>query len=355
MAKRSTIATRLGTALACALLASTFAPAVAAADDTVVVYGGSYPPSINGVDDIVASKMGYFKQVHLIENKFFAGSASVCFQEVAIGQGDICVGSIEPIILGYAKGLRLEFFLNRDPRYDYTLAVLSDSPIKTLGDFKGKTIGEISVGSTTEISTDATLAGAGLHRSDYTYQPIGLAAQALTALTSHKVDGVSFPTQEIETMSAVGHVSFRSFPDGRLSDVPNMGFATTPAIVAAKADILRRFARAMVMAFVFIRENPRATARMYLEGTNQRVTPELLDSMTRVVTAMQPDFPAYDLSSKRIGYLSVRAIELYTQYFQDAGRTTDRVPGAGLVTNQFIDYANDFDRRPIIAQARAMK
>jgi NitT/TauT family transport system substrate-binding protein len=197
------------------------------------------------------------------------------------------------------------------------------------------------------------LAGAGLHKSDYTYQPIGLASQALAALTSHRVDGVSFPTQEIETMAAVGHVKFREFPDGRLADVPNMGFATTAAVLTAKPDVLRRFARAMVKAFVFIRENPRATARMYLEGTNQKVTPELLDSMTRVVTLMEPDFPAYDLSTKRIGYLSVRAIELYTRYFQDAGRTTDLVPGASLVTNQFIDYANDFDRKPIIAQAKA--
>lgn len=341
--------------LACTIVAGVIAPRAAWADDTVVVYGGTYPPSINGVDDLVAVKMGYFKQEHLIENKFFAGSASVCYQEVAIGKGDICVGSIEPIILGYAKGLRLQFFLNRDPRYDYTLAVLSDSPIRTLEDFKGTTIGEIAVGSTTEISTDATLAGAGLHRTDYTYQPIGLASQALTALTAHKVDGVSFPTQEIETMSAVGHVAFRSFPDGRLSDVPNMGFAATPATIAAKADILRRFARAMVKAFVFIHENPEATARIYLEGTNQRVTPELLASMTSVVTAMEPDFPAVNPASKRIGYLSVRAIDLYTQYFQDAGRTTDRVPGATLVTNAFIPFANDFDRRPIVAQAKAAR
>ena len=67
------------------------------------------------------------------------------------------------------------------------------------------------------------------------------------------------------------------------------------------------------------------------------------------------DFPAVNPASKRIGYLSVRAIDLYTQYFQDAGRTTDRVPGATLVTNAFIPFANDFDRRPIIAQAKAAR
>ena len=39
----------------------------------------------------------------------------------------------------------------------------------------------------------------------------------------------------------------------------------------------------------------------------------------------------------------MRAIELYTQFFVDAGRTPERVPGASLVTNHFIAYANDFD------------
>ena len=59
--------------------------------------------------------------------------------------------------------------MNRDPRYDYTLAVLSDSPIKTLADFKGANIGEIAPGSTTEISATRRLAGAGLQPSDYSY------------------------------------------------------------------------------------------------------------------------------------------------------------------------------------------
>jgi NitT/TauT family transport system substrate-binding protein len=325
----------------------------ARADDVINVFGGSYPPSINGVDDLVAQKMGYFKDEHLVENKQFAGAASLCFQEVAIGKGDVCVGSIEPIILAYSKGLRLQFFLNRDPRYDYTLAVLSDSPIKTLADFKGANIGEISIGSTTEVSTISVLSGAGLHRSEYSFTPIGLAAQALTALTAHKVDGVSFPTQELETMSALGHVSFRTFPDPRLTDVPNMGFASTPATIAAKADILRRFARAMVKAFIFVRVNPAVAARFYLEGTNQKVTPELLGNMTSVIEAMQPDFPAYDLSNKRIGYLSLRGIELYTKYFAAAGLTPDLVPGSALITNQFVDFANDFDHQAVIAQARA--
>ena len=55
--------------------------------------------------------------------------------------------SIEPIILGWNKGVRLKAFFSRDPRYDYLLAVLDNSPIRSLADFKGKDIGEINVGN----------------------------------------------------------------------------------------------------------------------------------------------------------------------------------------------------------------
>jgi NitT/TauT family transport system substrate-binding protein len=346
---------RIGAVVLGAFAAFACTTGAAVADDALHVLGGSYPPSINGVDEIVADAMGYFKAEHLAVDKQFAGNNSVCDQEVAIGKADICVGNVETLIAGYAKGLHMQFFLNRDPRYDYTLAVLADSPIKTVADFKGATLGETNVGNGSEISSNATLAGAGLRPGDYGYTPVGLAPEALAALSTHKVDGLSYPTQELETMHAVGHVDFRTFPNGRLTDVPNMGFAASPATIAAKADQLARFSRAMVKAFIFVRVNPQAAARFYLQGTNQRVTPALLATMTSVIEAMQPDFPAYDLANKRIGYMSVRAISLYCQFFADAGKTPDVVPGTDLVTNRFIAFANRFDHRAVIEAALKMR
>jgi NitT/TauT family transport system substrate-binding protein len=340
-------------ALACALLALAAVPRPAAADDVINVMGGTYPPSINDIDGFVAEGMGYFKDEHLIVNKQYAGTASVCFQEVAIGKGDVCTGFVEPVILGYPKGLHLVIFLNHNARFDYRLAVLDESPIKRLADFKGANIGEITHGGTGEIPADVTLSGAGLRPSDYTYTPIGLGPQALAAITAKKVDGVIFPLQEIETMEAVGKVKFRTFTDPRFADVPSEGFTTTPETLAAKADLLKRYARAMVKAFIFMRVNPQAAARFYLQGTNQKVTPELLASITGVVEAMEPEFPAYNLKTRNIGYMSADGLQQYCKMFFAAGRTPVLVPGADLVTNQFVDYANAFDHQSIVRQARA--
>jgi NitT/TauT family transport system substrate-binding protein len=347
--------TRIAIACASVLFACASIGSAATADDVLTVFHGSFPPPMDSVADVVADKMGYFKAEHLTIDAQYANNASVCLAEIALGKGDVCAGFVEPIILGYAKGLRLQLFLSHAPRYAYRLAVLSDSPIKRLADFKGATIGEISQGGMGEIPTDATLAGAGLHKSDYSYAPIGLGPQALAAITSKKVDAMVLPAQEFDKMEGLEHLTFREFPNPRLADVPNMVFAASPSAVSTKGDLLKRFSRAMVKAYVFVRVNPAASARMYIEGINQKVTPELLASMTSVIEAMEPDSPGYDLSNQRIGYVSARGVALYCQYFVDAGRTPDLVPGAALVTDQFIGFANDFDRAALIAQAKAVR
>jgi NitT/TauT family transport system substrate-binding protein len=342
-------------ALGWAVFAFAFAPGPAVADDLVNVVGGTTSPSLFDVEDLVAEGGGFFKEEHLIVNKQFGGSASVCFQLIATGKGDICTSTVEPVLLGYSKGLRAVFFLNRDPRYDNVTAVLSDSPIKRLADFKGANIGETTAASTSEVTTNAVLSGAGLKPSDYAYTPIGIGALALAAIQAHKVDALSMPTLELSVDELVGHITFRYFPDTRLSDIPNVGFAATPATIAAKPDVLKRYARAIVKASLFIRVNPRMAARYFLEGSGQRVTPDSLALMTAEVSVLEPDFPAYDPANKRIGYFSPRGMELYCKFLYDAARTPDLVPGADLITNQFVDFANDFDHQAFIARAKLVR
>jgi NitT/TauT family transport system substrate-binding protein len=262
---------------------------------------------------------------------------------------------VEPAIVGYSRGVRIKFFLNRHPIFDYALAVLSTSPIKTLADFKGADIGEINIGSNAEVQSDLALSGAGLHRDDYSYTPIGAGPAALTALTTKKVDGVTFPMQELAMDTAATGITFRQFVNPQLVDVPNSGFGATQATLDAKGDALKRYSRAMIKAFIFVRVNPRAAALMFLAGTNQRATPDLVATVTRQITSLEPLFPAYDLSNPRIGYLPVRGMELYCRDFYDAGLTPSLVPGADLVTNEFVAFANDFDRKAVIAQAKAWR
>jgi NitT/TauT family transport system substrate-binding protein len=315
-----------------------------------VLVNANFPPSVADLEDTLAQQAGFYKEEHLAVTEEYVANAAASFATCSSGKADVCSADFDPLVRGYAKGLRLKLFLAHHPIYDYTLAVLSNSPIRTLGDFKGANIGETTAGNGSETATNAELAGAGLHKSDYSHTPIGVGAGALAAIMSHRVDAVSFPMQELAMFHASTGVNFRTYTNPLLRDVQNSGAAANPAVVAAKPDLLRRYARAVVKAFILVRVNPRASARLYLEGTHQPVTPERLATITNEILSLEPMYPAYDLSDPRIGYMSVRGLKLYCAFVQDAGLTPALVPGGDLVTNEFVAYANDFDKKAFIAE-----
>jgi NitT/TauT family transport system substrate-binding protein len=351
----SSRAARVAAALCCAAFALAFAPRPASADDVLHVVGGSTPTSFYEVIEDVAQFGGLYKAENLNVDKQYAGSASVCIQLVASGKGDICTASIEPIILGWEKGVRLVSFFSRDPRYDYLLAVLDSSPIKTLADFKGKDIGEINLGSTSEISANHMLAGAGVAPGSVAYIPIGVGPQAISAITSGKIAALSFPSVELGTYSVVAGLKFRYYRDPILDSIPNVAFNALPATLQTKADLLKRFTRAMVKAAIVIRVNPAFAAKCFLQGAGQKLTPEALANETKELEITQGDLPASDLSNPRIGYMPVAGVQLYTRFMNDQGLTKTVVPAASIVSNEFIAQANEFDRKAFIAQAKAMK
>jgi NitT/TauT family transport system substrate-binding protein len=331
-------------------------PAPAAADDTLSVIYGAAPQLFDALD-LVAIGADFFKDEHLNVERDHVASASLCAQLVATGKADVCSMSVEPVLQGYEKGVRLQFFLARAVSYSYLLAVLDDSPIRTLADFKGADLGEINAGSTAELSANSMLSGAGLKMTDYSYIPVGNGPAGLDALLNKRVAGLAFGYSEITTYEVIGHVKFRLFRDPILKDIANVGYAATPATIATKGDLLQRYSRAIAKAALFIRENPAAAARLYLELQvgGGRVTPGALETTTQSLTLLKDYLPAADPSNPRIGYLSPRGLELYSRYLVDAGMAHQVVPGSAVVTDQFIGFANDFDHRAVTALAKGMK
>jgi NitT/TauT family transport system substrate-binding protein len=340
---------------AIALSALVWVPRPAAADDNLTLIGGSTATGFFEVLDDVAEGAGFFKEQHLNVTINYTGVAGTAAQLVAAGKGDVCSLAIEPIIQGYERGLHLQAFFSRDPVYDYALAVLDDSPVKTLADLKGATIGEISPKSPAEISTNSMLQGAGLKPSDVSYQVIGTGAQAIIALTSHKVAAAAFPYPELLSYEAVAHIKFRYFHHPILKDVGNVAYAASPDAIANKPDLLRRFARAHVMAAILIRENPALAARYFVAGAGLKVTDEAVANETRLLSLSEDQLPGIDPSSKRIGYMSPRGVQFYSGFMAENGLTKTVVPVAAVLTNQFIAYANDFDHKAFIARVKAMR
>jgi NitT/TauT family transport system substrate-binding protein len=338
-----------------ALAALFTAPKPAAADDSLTLIAGAQQTAFFEILEYVAEDAGFFKEEHLNVDVQFAGNPGSAAQLVASGKGDICSISTEPIIQGYDKGLRLQAFFSRDPQYLWVLAVLADSPIRTLADFKGTTLGEYSPGSPAEISTNAMLQGAGLKKSDVNYLVIGGGAQAITALTDKKVAGAAFPYPELAIYEANAGQKYRFFWNPILKDIGDVGFAARPDTIQTKTDALKRFSRALAESAILIRENPQVAARYFLQGAGIKPTDEARRNEINLLNISQDQLPGTNPASKQIGLMSSLGMGVYAKWMAEAGMTPRVVPAADIVTDQFIAYANDFDHRAFIARVKALR
>jgi NitT/TauT family transport system substrate-binding protein len=336
----------------CAALALA-APRAALADDALSVVSGGNTTGIFDILEMVAAGAGYYRQQHLDITKEYGGNPGTATQLVASGKADVFSGPVEPVVAGYDKGVRLQAFLARQARYAYVLAVPASGPIASLADFKGAVLAETTVASPGEVMTKSMLSGAGLKAGDYSFLMTGFGPAGLSAITSKRVDGAAFPYLEIVNDEIVGNIAFRVFRHPILADLVDVAYFATPATIASKSDVLTRFSRAIVEAALFVRTNPGAAARLYLAGSGQNATPDLLAKTTRVIELLQDDLPAANPANKRIGLITPKGMDLYDRYLADYGFTRAPVPGAAVATDRFIAAANTFDHQAVIAQARA--
>jgi NitT/TauT family transport system substrate-binding protein len=339
---------------ACALLLSSARSA--SADDSLILVLGPNPPALMDTLSIVAEGAGFYRDEKLTVTPVHAKSALDALQVCSSGRGDICPIGFEPVVVNYADGIRLKMFLSRASRFGYVIAVPEASPIKTLADFRGKSIGVhlISAAASGVFTTQSALATAGLGPNDYTFTPIGYEDVAASALASGKVAGAAFPFYELIPIMA-GGMKLRIFRHPAFADVTNAGFVAAPSVLEGKRDAVKRFSRAIVKASLFIRLNPRASARLFLTAQGKPFSEADVERRTAELTAWQDDLPAADPNSRRIGAVSASALQPYIQQLVDAGVVSKPIPATEVVTEDFITFANDFSHKAVEKRARSMR
>jgi ABC-type nitrate/sulfonate/bicarbonate transport system substrate-binding protein len=129
--------------------------------------------------------------------------------------------------------------------------------------------------------------------------------------------------------------------------------AASQLVAAGKLDVAA-ITRALAKAAVFVRYNPQASARFYLQAAGEHVTPQLLTAQTRLIESLESELPAADPASRRIGYVSGTGLALESRDLVMYGFAQEPVPANAIATNMFMVYANDFDRKPVEALARSM-
>jgi len=336
---------------ACAILLLACRPALA--DDALsVVRDGKTPPLMNALN-LIAEGAGFYKDEHLKVSSILSNGSLDAAQICSSGKGDICPIGIEPLVTRYDDGIRLKMFLARASKFGYVIGVPEDSPIRTLADFRGKKIGVHSTtGASGVVAAQSALSVAGLKPTDYELVTIGFEDQALGALASGKVAAAALPLYELIPFMVAG-TKLRILRHPTLADVANAGYAAAPSVIAAKGDALKRFSRAIVKASLLVRYNPAAAARALLAADGKPIGGADLLRKTAELTVWEDDLPAADPNNKRIGAISMTGMQAYIQLLTDTGVTKTAIPASQVVTDQFIEYANDFDHKSVEQYAKS--
>ncbi len=314
-------------------------------DHLTLVISTGLPPLMDTLD-LVAEGAGFYRDEGLVVTKIFVNGAGEAAEVTSKRGGDLCPIGIEPLFSGYELGIRLQLFLSRLARYTYVLSVLDDSPIATLADFRGKTIGVHTLGTARmsgRMAVESALGSAGVGTDEYALEAIGFTDRALAALTSRRVDAAAFPLYELLPYQIAG-ANLRIFRHPVLEDIANTGFAAAPETIAEKADQFQRFSRAIVKASLLVHWNAPASARLMLEAEGSPFTGDDVRKYTQMLTLWQNELPARDPASRRIGEIPPEGVERYIRLLAEFGIISDPIPVAAILTDQFVDGANDFDR-----------
>jgi ABC-type nitrate/sulfonate/bicarbonate transport system substrate-binding protein len=305
--------------------------------------------------NLVAQGAGFYKDERLTVSGISVNGALEAVQTCSSGKGDICPVGIEPLIANYGDGIRLKMFLSRGRHFAYVIAVPEDGPIRRLADLKGKTIGVhvLGAGASGVFTTASALSAAGLKPTDYTFKAIGYEDEAADALASGKVAAAAFPYYEFIPFVVAGR-KLRIFYHPAFKDMPNTGYAVAPSVIAAKGESVKRFSRAIVKASLLIHYNAAAAARLLLAADGKPFTDEDVRRKTAELSAWQDDLPAGDPASRRIGALSISGVQDYIKLLMDAGVAKTAVPASEVVTDEFIEFANDFDRQALERFAKSL-
>jgi NitT/TauT family transport system substrate-binding protein len=306
---------------------------------------------------MIGERLGYTKQAGFhLEGMALGALSSVL---VALQKGDAQFGIVSPSVALplFAKGEwpPIVVFYEYAYPYKWDVAVKPDSPLKTYQDLRGKKIGVSTMGSADYPVTSAVLRNIGIDpKKDVTWTAVGEGTTAGVALDRGAIDGLAYFDTGFGIIENAG-IKLRYLP--RPKNVPMIG----GFFLAAERDFIKNnralcvgFGRSVAMATEFILANRLAGARAFLDMyprlaaralSPAEAVKQMASSISRRIDLYRPPYPGAKLGS-------IQESELRTEADFYGLKIPDLKP---LYTNELIDEINDFDRKKVIAEAKAFK
>jgi NitT/TauT family transport system substrate-binding protein len=307
---------------------------------------------------VVAKEKGYFDAEGYDVALLAVGGSNEAALQVSSGNAEVGAASPGEAVIGIQSGqLKIRYYYDMYYANIWSVAVLPDSPIKTLADLKGKKLGVQSMGSAGTTFAKAFVKDAGLDpQRDISFLPIGLGAQAITSVRQQLVDGVIFWDAALAKLAFSG-LKLREVPaPANLRTLPDVGLLARNDTIEKNPKMLIGIARAVAKGYDFSMANPEAavliTWKAYPEARSKN--PDAADALAEGVAVNQGRLAIWN--SEKIGAkhgLFVRADwQRLLQFLKDQGAMPDVPPVDSVITGQLIDQINIYDRASVIADAK---
>ena len=234
--------------------------------------------------------------------------------------------------------------------FDY--AVPKGSAIKSIKDLAGKKISVMSEGWSVII--EPMLLEAGVDPKSVTYQVAGpqwgqaLAQGQADAALAWRGLGPQWKAQGMDFDYLVGK---------QLSKHPANGYVINRNDLKdpKKVDKWNRFFKCVAMGIEFVKQNPRAAAQITYEkfpALKEQMKPQLaFDSMWE----LDCNYWMGEDLGKGIGYSDIANWDSYIDALYKLGQIKTRPKTEDIVTNQFVDAANKFDKARVTKDAQNYK
>lgn len=344
-----------------ALLGVTALASPAIADDLqkiTVVRGAPWSAGDAAIPFGIA--LGFFAEEGLKVDPVAVQGAGVMVPQLAQGALDFGIAPTEFLLWAAARGERFPVtnVLKVYPNSGFEFVTLADSPLQSLTDLKGKAIGigDLSWGNLP--MTRVYLADAGLAETDVQAIPVGMGPAAWKQLQDGNIAALNLFAGAHDAMEAAG-IAIKRLPlPEKFEKQVDAGLITADKMVADNPDLVKRYLRAYVRSSLACHEVPESCAKSFW-SFDPSSKPEagkeaewvaqntLMNTRNedRKWLNQDGDFGTYtdeDWSGKAA--LMGGAVPEF-----DAGKIDPKV----MYTNEFVQFANDFDHDATIAAAKA--
>jgi NitT/TauT family transport system substrate-binding protein len=307
---------------------------------------------------VVAKEKGYFEAEGYDVTLLTVGGSNEAALQVSAGNAEVGAASPGEAIIGIQSGqLKIRYYYDLYYANIWSVAVLPESPIKSLADLKDKKLGVQSMGSAGTTFAKAFVKEAGLDpERDISFLPIGLGAQAITSVRQKLVDGVIFWDAALAKLAFSG-LKLREVPaPNDLRTLPDVGLLARNDTIDKNPKMLVGIARALAKGYDFSMANPEAavlmTWKIYPESRSKN--PDPAEALKEGIAVNQGRLAIWN--NEKVGAKHGLFIEAdwqrLLQFLKDQGAVPETPSIDKVFTNQFIDQVNAYDRAGVIAEAK---